>query len=347
MERKIKIFICGVGNLGKLISKYSIIKGCEIVGFYDVNIKKIDFINELLFNCARIDNIKELKKILKQSKPDVCIVTTSYLLKLDKEIYDICIGLGINVLTTCEEAFFPFISDPAFANELDSKAKLNNCTIIGTGFQDIYWGQLVSVLSASLNDLALIKGKSYYNIDECNEETNLNHGVGLEIEEYKIRIQSNDSETDFIPSFMWNVNAWICSKLELDILKSVQKRKPVIAKQDIYSKGLKKQIKIGQVIGTDTVVETITKEGIKIKASTVGMIFNKYNKAKTIWNLNGSSNVNIKLSSINAAELTASTTVNRIPDVINSQAGFITTDKLNELLYRNKNLNLYIKEGNL
>ena len=25
------------------------------------------------------------------------------------------------------------------------------------------------------------------NIDECNEEINLNHGVGLDIEEYKIR----------------------------------------------------------------------------------------------------------------------------------------------------------------
>lgn len=240
MERKIKIFICGVGNLGKLITEYSIIKGCDVVGFYDVNIKKIDFTNELFYNCVKIDNIKELKKILKQSKPDVCIVTTSYLLKMDKEIYDSCVELGINVLTTCEEAFFPFNSNPDYANKLDRKAKINNCTIMGTGYQDVYWGQLVSILASSLNSLSNIKGKSYYNIDDCNEEINLNHGVGLNMEEYKKRMQSNDYGTSFIPSFMWNVNGWICSKLDLEILKSVQKRKPVIAKQNIYSKRITK-----------------------------------------------------------------------------------------------------------
>lgn len=75
------------------------------------------------------------------------------------------------------------------------------------------------------------------------------------------------------------------------------------------------------------------------------MIFNKYNKAMTKWNLYGTPNVNVKLVSINAAELTASTTVNRIPDIINSPAGFITTNKVNELLYRKEKLNMYIRKG--
>ena len=134
---------------------------------------------------------------------------------------------------------------------------------------------------------------------------------------------------------MWNVNGWLASKLNLRILKSTQKRKPVITKVPIYSNGLKRIINVGQVIGTNTIVESETKEGIKISSSTVGKIFSKNTKAKTKWCLYGDPHVNISLTSLNASKLTASITVNRIPDVINARAGFVTTDKIGELIYRN------------
>ncbi len=335
MKRKIKIFICGVGNLGKYIKEYAENKGFITVGLYDKKINKIISENEELKKYIAVENLEELKKALERTKPDVCIVTTSYLLKLDKEVYDLCVSLGINVLTTCEEAFFPFSSDYKYAKELDENAKRKNCTIMGTGFQDIYWGQLVSTLASSLNKIILIKGKSYYDIDNCNKEINLNHGVGLTIKEYKSKISINDDNELFIPSFMWNVNGWLASKLNLRILKSTQKRKPVITKVPIYSNGLKRIINVGQVIGTNTIVESETKEGIKISSSTVGKIFSKNTKAKTKWCLYGDPHVNISLTSLNASKLTASITVNRIPDVINARAGFVTTDKIGELIYRN------------
>ena len=42
-------------------------------------------------------------------------------------------------------------------------------------------------------------------------------------------------------------------------------------------------------------------------------------------------------------ELTCATIVNRIPDVINGEAGYVSTDKLAELKYRTKPLNEYVK----
>ena len=42
-------------------------------------------------------------------------------------------------------------------------------------------------------------------------------------------------------------------------------------------------------------------------------------------------------------ELTCATIVNRIPDVINGTPGYVSTDKLDELKYRVKPLNEYVK----
>lgn len=345
MKSNINIFICGIGNLGKLISKYAINKNCKIVGIYDSNLERIKLTEEYLKEAKKTSKLNELKELLISTKPDICILTMSYLIEQDKELYMICAELGINVITTCEEAFFSENSNIDLTKELDSIAKKNKCTIVGSGYQDIYWGQLVAILASTLNRIEVIKGRSIYNIDYCNKEVNENHGVGLEIEEYKKKIEIRDLEKNFIPSFMWNVNGWICSKLKLEAINYKQFRKPVIAEKEIYSRGLKKFIHKGQVIGTDTTVETITKEGIKLITSTVGIIFDDNDKSKSQWELLGSPSVKICLDSISAFELTASTVVNRIPDVINSKAGFITTDKLDELIYKKNSLENYLKKG--
>ena len=60
----------------------------------------------------------------------------------------LCAKLGINAITTCEEAFFPANSNPQITNKLDEMAKKTNCTITGSGYQDIYWGQLISSIAA-------------------------------------------------------------------------------------------------------------------------------------------------------------------------------------------------------
>ena len=344
MNKKIKIFICGMGNLGKLIYKYAISKGYEIVGFYDIKIDEIKKCEDYINGNIAVSCVKELKEGLKKAKPDVCVITTSYVIKNEQDIYIACLDLGINVITTCEEAFYPYNSNKELAEELDKYAKENNCTIMGTGYQDVFWGQLVGIAASSLNQIIQIKGKSYYNIDGCNEEINLNHGVGLSLKEYKEKIQIKDDVNSFIPSVMWNVNGWICAKLELEITKSVQCRKPVIARKDIYSKALNKTIKKGTVIGTNTIVNTYTKEGIKIETSNIGMIFYNNIRAKADWVFYGGSNIGITINTTNAMENTAAITVNRIEDVIDSLPGFVTTDKIKNSRYIKDSINIDIKK---
>ena len=51
-------------------------------------------------------------QLLAELKPDACIVTTMSLLSDLKDALLTCAKCGVNAITTCEEAFYPFNSSP-------------------------------------------------------------------------------------------------------------------------------------------------------------------------------------------------------------------------------------------
>lgn len=83
-----------------------------------------------------------------------------------EEPFMLCAELGINAISTCEEAFYPQNSNPKLTEKIDELAKKNNCTIIGTGYQDIYLGQLITSLAGSTQRITKINGSSSYNVEE-------------------------------------------------------------------------------------------------------------------------------------------------------------------------------------
>ena len=114
MNRKIRIVQYGTGKMSIYTMKYAIEKGAEIVGAIDVNpnvigkdIGEVIGTNNIGVPVTSADNAREL---LESLKPDVCIVTTMSLLNDLENPLMICAELGINAITTCEEAFYSFNS---------------------------------------------------------------------------------------------------------------------------------------------------------------------------------------------------------------------------------------------
>lgn len=131
--------------------------------------------------------------MLKEVKPDICIVETMSLLNDIKEVFLLCAKLGINAISTCEEAFFPWNSNPEVTKEIDMLAKENNCTITGSGYQDIYWGQLISSIAGSTQKITKIKGSSSYNVEDYGIALAKAHGAGLTLEEFEKEVASADN----------------------------------------------------------------------------------------------------------------------------------------------------------
>lgn len=358
MDRKIKVVQFGTGKMALYTMRYAIEHGCEIVGAIDINpdivgkdIGKIMGTNPYGVKVTALENAREM---LESVKPDIAIVTTMSLLN---DVYDalmLCAKLGINAITTCEEAFFSWNSNPEVTKAIDTIAKYTNCTITGSGYQDIYWGELISSIAASTNKITKIKGSSSYNVEDYGIALAQAHGAGLTLKEFEEQVASTDnisheerekliSKGEFAPSYMWNVNGWLASKLGLTVKSQTQKCVPQTHTSDIHSSTLGMVVKQGDATGMSAVVTTETEEGIIIESECIGKVYADTDFDKNEWTIYGEPDTTIVVNRPATVELTCATVVNRIPDVINSKPGFITTEKMNELKYRTRPLNEYVK----
>ena len=357
MDKKIKAVQYGVGKMSIYTMRYMLEKGVEIVGAIDIN---PDVVGKDIGEVLGRDNLgvvvtdaKNAEEMLKQTKPDICVVTTRSLIGELEEPLMLCARLGINAITTCEEAFFPMNSNPNLVKKIDELAKQNNCTITGSGYQDIYWGQLVTSIAGSTQKITRIKGSSSYNVEEYGIALAEAHGAGLTLQEFENKIASADNITQeerqklidagqFMPSYMWNVNGWLCSKLGLTIKSQTQKCIPQTYKEDIFSSTLNMTVKAGDATGMSAVVTTETEEGIVVETECVGKVYAPEEFDRNVWTVEGEPTTTITVDKPSTVELTCATVVNRIPDTINAAPGYVTTEKFGELNFKVKDLNGYV-----
>ena len=358
MDRKVRVVQFGTGKMAVYTMRYVLEKGGEVVGAIDVNpnvigkdIGTIMGKTEIGVKVTALENAEETIRTL---KPDIAIVTTMSLLNDVKDALMLCAKLGVNAITTCEEAFFPWNSNPQVTKEIDDLAKQTGCTITGSGYQDIYWGQLITSIAGSTQRITKIKGSSSYNVEDYGIALAKAHGSGLTMQEFEDQVASVDKISDeerqkviesgkYLPSYMWNVNGWLCSKLGLTVERQTQKTVPQTYKEDIYSSTLGMTVKAGDATGMSAIVTTTTKEGITIESECIGKVYSNEDYDKNEWTIYGEPDTTIVVARPATVELTCASIVNRIPDVINSTPGYVTTDKFGELNYRVKPLNEYVK----
>ena len=200
MDRKVKVVQYGTGKMSVYTMRYVYEKGAEIVGAVDVNPAVIGKdIGEIIGaenKGIKVVAIDQAEEMLKETKPDIVIVTTMSLFSDVEEALMLCAKLGINAITTCEEAFFPMNSNPTATKKIDEMAKQTGCTITGSGYQDIYWGQLISSIAGSTHKITKIKGSSSYNVEDYGIALAKAHGAGLTLEEFDKQVASVDRISD-------------------------------------------------------------------------------------------------------------------------------------------------------
>lgn len=357
MERKIRVAQIGCGKMSKYTMRYVYEKGADVVLAFDLNSevigKDISYILESEDKGILIEDINTLDKRLKEVKPDIAIVTTMSLLNDLGDVLRIVAKNHVNVITTCEEAFFASNSNPTLFKELDSLAKAGGITITGCGYQDVFWGNLISSLASSTHNITKIKGSSSYNVEDYGIALANAHGAGLTLEEFERDIASVDNiserernnlinNREFLPSYMWNVGGWLADKLDLHITSISQKCVPQTNSEDISSSTLGMTIKSGYATGMSAVVTVTTEENITFEIECIGKVYNKDEFDVNAWTIEGEPNTTMIINKPCTVELTCADIVNRIPDVINARSGFVSTSEMPELKYRVKALNEYV-----
>ena len=344
-----KVVQYGCGKMSKYTMRYVYEKGGEIVGAIDVNPavigKDIGTIMETETKGVVVENVDKAREVLSTTKPDACIITTMSLLSDLEEALLLCAELGVNAITTCEEAFFPGNSNPNLTAKIDELAKQNNCTITGSGYQDVFWGQLVTSICGATQSIKKIVGESWYNVEDYGIALAEAHGAGLTLEEFDEKIASVDRMSKeerqkliddgvYSPSYMWNVNGWLCQKLGLTVKSQTQKCVPETYSEDIESSTLGMTIKAGDATGMSAVVTTETEEGIILETKCVGKVYAPDEYDINEWTVIGEPNTTVTVRRPATVELTCASVVNRLPDLVKAKPGFVPTSSMEDLTYK-------------
>jgi hypothetical protein len=143
----------GIGPLGQKVLRYAVERGCfNIVGAVDPDPEKAG--RDLGRLCGieplGITVRDNLADAIKGQSVDVALVTTvSSLVALESQVAELA-NAKLNIVSTCEELFYPWKTNPQVAGRIDEICRRKGVACLGTGVNP---GYLMDLLPTVLSGL--------------------------------------------------------------------------------------------------------------------------------------------------------------------------------------------------
>ena len=327
-KEKIRVVCYGVGAVGTRIAKFLLTKqGVQIVGAIDVSKDKIGKdLGQVLEIKRKLGVVisDDVDSVMKKACCDVVIhATSSYL----KDVYSQIAPLakyGVNVISTCEELSYPYLSEPELANKLEALGLRYAMSFLGTGINP---GFLMDTLIISLTGVC-------QKINKINAERVMNAatrrvpfqkkvGAGLTLTEFRKKMASKEitGHVGLVQSI-----GMVASALQWEFDKiQVEQVEPVVATQEVRSEAI--TVKKGHVAGLRQIAR-----GIMSRKDVITLDFQAYIGAKQEYDaitIEGVPPVHQKISPCVHGDIaTVAMIVNAIPKLINAPPGLLAMKDL-------------------
>jgi len=223
----------GIGPLGQKVLRYAAERGCfNIVGAVDPDPEKA---GKDLGQLCGIDPLgvtirDNLADAIKGQSVDVALVTTvSSIVALESQVVELA-NARLNIVSTCEELFFPWKTNPQVAKRIDEICRRNGVACVGTGVNP---GYLMDLLPTILSGLCQnVKKVEVWRVQDASVRRipfQQKIGAGLTLEEFEAKRKAGTLRHVGLPESV----DFIAGQLGWKLDKNTESLEPVVAENQI------------------------------------------------------------------------------------------------------------------
>jgi hypothetical protein len=326
--RKINVALYGVGAVGSMIAKCLLEKkGVEVVSAIDIAHDKVGKdLGDVLKLGKKVGVIvsNDVNADLARTRPEVAIHTTSSYLRDVYPQIDSLVKNHVNVISTCEELSYPSATEPKLAKAIDTLAKEQDVTVLGTGINPGFlMDTLVITLTAPCQRIEKIEVTRVMNAASRRLPFQKKIGAGLTLEEFRRRIDEEQITGHVgLEQSIAMISAALAWKLDGIVVEPVE---PVVAGKGVKSKDI--EVKRGNAAGLRQKAK-----GMMKKREVIVLDFQAYIGAEDEHDairITGLPPINQEIRPcVHGDAGTVAMIVNMIPKVINAHAGLLTMKDL-------------------
>ena len=197
---------------------------------------------------------------------------------------------------------------------------------------------LVSTLAGAAHRIDSVSGRCTWNADDYGPEVARHVHVGETKEEFERHVAEHGWPDFVTRSTLEALVADVGLTAEWVETAVV----PVLADADTPSRGLGAVIPRGRILGVVDSATVATREGPTFTFEITGSVYRPGEADVNEWTIRGEPDLHLRNDRVPTRLITCTSVVNRIPDVINAEPGFVTLDRLPKPRYRAYPLDHYL-----
>ena len=263
-ERTIRVVQYGLGPIGQETARLILEKAksgrLELVGAIDIDPEKVNkTVGDLIRYPCDVVISADAEKVLSETKPHVVVHTTSSFLPQVEEQLEHCLRSGASVVSSTEELPYPFDRHSAISKKLDTLAKANGVSLLGTGVNPGYAMDALALMATGVcSCVRLVTVQRRVDAGRRRLPLQRKVGAGITVEEFKERQKSGGfGHIGLVESLKLVTNGlgWPTDKYKEYLM-------PIVAKSEIYTPYL--SVQPGMVAGIKHIAEAYVNKHIAV-----------------------------------------------------------------------------------
>jgi len=323
----IRVVQYGLGPIGQgtasLILEKQKTGKIQLVGAIDTDPKKVNqTVGSLTNTTSDIIISAEADQVLSESSPDVVVHTTSSFMPQVEQQLNQCILSGASVVSSTEELPYPFDRHPNIANRLDTLAKDNGVSILGTGVNPGYAMDILALVATGVcTNVESVRVQRCVDAGLRRLPLQKKVGAGITVEEF----HSRQSLGGFGHIGLVESLRLVMNGLGWPIEHYSELLEPVICEEKVETNYI--TVEPGRVAGIKHTAEAVTGGRVAVSLELQMFVGAKQPEDRVI--VNGDPPINLVVEDgIFGDTATVGALINAIPQVFNASPGLKTVNDL-------------------